>query len=224
MYLTVNWELLIKNGDILMLFCKIRPLNFIIEPVPLFFYQVTILFIIYISILPHYIFYLSNWLNIGDTLPARLEQWFLADLPVAALETSLLDLLQVPGDEFWSWHWTLRSKRTAKPQPLLGATRATDLAVNVVLPWLWVRARDGKNAALQTRAEQRFLAWPAAEDNAVLRLARQRLLGGTRLPTPTAATQQGLLQIVRDFCQHSNALCAGCRFPELVHHWKLVAP
>lgn len=155
-----------------------------------------------------------------DTLPARLEQWFLDDRPDAALVESLLEVLQVNNDEFWSWHWTLRSKRAAKPQPLLGATRATDLAVNVVLPWFWVRAGEGKNAALQARAEQRYLAWPAAEDNAVLRLARQRLLGGTRLPL-TAATQQGLLQIVRDFCQHSNALCTECRFPELVRHWQI---
>jgi len=35
----------------------------------------------------------------------------------------------------------------------------------------------------------------------------------------TAAAQQGLMQIVRDFCDHSNALCANCRFPELVRGW-----
>jgi hypothetical protein len=28
--------------------------------------------------------------------------------------------------------------------------------------------------------------------------------------------QQGVLQIVRDYCEHSNALCESCRFPELV--------
>jgi hypothetical protein len=28
--------------------------------------------------------------------------------------------------------------------------------------------------------------------------------------------QQGVLQIVRDFCEHSDAVCANCRFPELV--------
>jgi nucleoid-associated protein YejK len=32
----------------------------------------------------------------------------------------------------------------------------------------------------------------------------------------TASHQQGLLQIVRDFCEHSDATCAGCQFPELV--------
>jgi hypothetical protein len=30
-----------------------------------------------------------------------------------------------------------------------------------------------------------------------------------------AASQQGLLQIVHDFCDRSNALCAECSFPEL---------
>jgi hypothetical protein len=62
--------------------------------------------------------------------------------------------------------------------------------------------------------------WPGAEDNAVLRLARQRLLGdGEKRPLRGAAMQQGLLQVVKDFCEHSNACCAGCRFPALVKSW-----
>jgi hypothetical protein len=137
------------------------------------------------------------------------------------LAASLLTILQVKQDEFWSWHWTLRSVRLAKPQPLLGATRVTDLAMNVILPWLWIRAVEGKNGPLRQELERRYLAWPPAQDNAVLRLARQRLLGGA-LPhsARSAAVQQGLLQIVRDFCEHSNALCENCRFPELVRQWR----
>jgi hypothetical protein len=107
-----------------------------------------------------------------------------------------------------------------KSQPLLGTGRVTDLAVNVVLPWLWIRAAEGKNSALADAIEQRFNAWPPAEDNAVLRLARQRLLGGAvERSVASAAEQQGLIQIVRDFCDHSNAVCAECRFPELVKSW-----
>ena len=64
-----------------------------------------------------------------------------------------------------------------KPQPLLGEQRVTDLAVNVILPWLWTRAVAGKNEKLRAEIEHRYAVWPAAEDNAVLRLARQRLLG-----------------------------------------------
>ena len=125
-------------------------------------------------------------------------------------------------DEFWSWHWTFKSARLAKPQPLLGAARVTDLAVNVVLPWLWIRAQEGGNEKLQREIERRFLAWPAAEDNSVLKLARQRLLGTSSARVLNgAAAQQGLMQIVRDFCEHSNAVCTDCRFPELVAGWKI---
>ena len=133
---------------------------------------------------------------------------------------SLHEIFQVDRDEFWSWHWTFKSARLVKPQPLLGTARVTDLAVNVVLPWLWVRAREGGNERLQREVERRFFAWPAAEDNSILKLARQRLLGTANARSlKGAAAQQGLMQIIRDFCEHSNAVCANCRFPDLVRGW-----
>ncbi len=133
---------------------------------------------------------------------------------------SLLEALQVEKEEFWSWHWTFHSPRLKKTQPLLGAARLTDLAVNVVLPWLWTRAAEGKSRAVQTAVEERFFSWPPAEDNALLKLARQRLLGGASARAlKSAAAQQGLIQIVRDFCEHSNALCENCKFPDLVREF-----
>ena len=158
----------------------------------------------------------AHWLAVGNWRD-NLERWLTAKIPDPRLEHSLLAVLQADRDEFWSWHWTFRSARMAKPQPLLGAQRVTDLAVNVVLPWFWMRAVSGKNDALRQIAEYRYFAWPRSQDNAVLRLARLRLLGGSRAGSlRTAAMQQGVLQIVRDFCEHSNALCEHCRFPELV--------
>ncbi len=163
----------------------------------------------------------AHWLAAGD-LPQKLESWFTADLSDARLLDSLLQILQVKRDDFWSWHWTFRSARLARPQPMLGAARVTDLAVNVILPWFWVRAVEGGNETLQRVAEHRYLVWPAAEDNRLLRLARQRLLGRAKPGSLRgAAAQQGLLQILRDFCDHSNALCENCPFPEVVRDWKL---
>jgi len=137
-----------------------------------------------------------------------------------ALLDSLRKILEVERDEFWSWHWTLRSARLKKPQPLLGDARVTDLAVNVILPWLWTRAAEGKNGKLQRVIEHRYAVWPQAEDNSILKLARQRLLGvGRSRALRSASAQQGLIQITRDFCEHSNAVCENCRFPELVRGW-----
>ena len=165
----------------------------------------------------------AQWLA-GGNLPARLEQWCLTDCAEAQLVPSLHAILAGRTDDFWSHHWTLRSPELKSPQALLGAARVTDLAVNVILPWLWVRAVEGKNTSLRERLEQRYFTWPAAEDNTVLKLARQRLLGvgGTKLMR-RAFAQQGLLQIVRDFCGNSDALCTECRFPELVREWGMKA-
>ncbi len=158
----------------------------------------------------------AHWLADNHFI-SNIEAWSAAKLPGGKLLDSLLKLFQVEGDEFWSRHWTFQSARLPKPQPLLGAARVTDLAVNVVLPWLWTRAREGGNEKLQGEIERRFFTWPAGEDNSVLKLARQRLLGSSNARLlKSAAAQQGLLQIVRDFCEHSNAVCEQCRFPELV--------
>jgi Protein of unknown function (DUF2851) len=175
----------------------------------------------------------SHWLA-DENFIAKIEAWGAAKMPDHKLLASLHDIFQVERDEFWSWHWTFKSARLPGPQPLLGAARLTDLAINVVLPWLWIRAREGGNQKFRNEVERRFFAWPAAADNAILKLARQRLLGegrragdtnsGTAARRPsqflkTAAAQQGLMQIVRDFCEHSNAVCEHCRFPELVRGW-----
>ncbi|MGA3265755.1 MAG: DUF2851 family protein [Verrucomicrobiota bacterium] len=176
----------------------------------------------------------AHWLADENFIP-KIEKWIATEFsmreharksrPEANPRTrhgepahsALKDLLQVEHDDFWSWHWTFRSARLKRAQPLLGAARVTDLAVNVILPWLWTRAREGRNEEIRQEVEERFFAWPAAEDNSVLKLARQRLLGGpSRGRWRSAAGQQGLLQIVHDFCGHSNAVCENCRFPELV--------
>jgi Protein of unknown function (DUF2851) len=164
----------------------------------------------------------AHWLA-SDNLLGKIEGWITAETPDKKLLSSLHEIFRVERDEFWSWHWTFKSPRLTEPQPLLGAARVTDLAVNVLLPWLWVRAKEGRSEKIQREVERRFFAWPAAEDNSVLKLARQRLLGaGARPPFSnhnifkTAAAQQGLMQIVRDFCEQANAVCADCRFPDLV--------
>jgi hypothetical protein len=158
----------------------------------------------------------AHWLS-SDAFAGRLERWFTDEGNVDSQPQSLRKCLQPATDDFWSWHWSFSSPRLTTEQWLLGEARATDLAVNTILPWFWTRARAGKNERLTKWAEERYLAWPAAEDNGTLRLARHRLLGRqTSDCVRTAAHQQGLLQIVRDFCDHSNALCADCQFPSLV--------
>jgi hypothetical protein len=163
----------------------------------------------------------AHWLA-SDKLIGQLESGFTSDQPEKLLVQSLLKCLQPPLDTFWSSHWSLRSPRLSKLHPLLGASRLSDLAINVILPWFWMRAHSGQNQHLEQVAETRFFQWPTAQDNALLRLARQRLFGQIDLQwLNSAAAQQGLLQIVRDCCNHSNAICSQCPFPDLVRSWEV---
>jgi hypothetical protein len=162
----------------------------------------------------------SHWLAEGR-LPTRLERWLATGDEGANPEATLFAALPQCADDFWCWHWTLRSPRLPKAQPLVGAQRVTDFGINVVLPWLWARAAEAGGGPARLRVEARYFAWPAAEDNARLKLARQRLFGGAhRQALKTAAAQQGLLQVLRDFCDHSNAVCDACKFPQLVRDWR----
>jgi hypothetical protein len=180
----------------------------------------------------------AHWLA-DKKLISKIESWSVAEISDgrAALPRSLADrqvsptrlvdslrkIFVVERDEFWSWHWTFRSVRLRKPQLLLGDARVTDLAVNVILPWLWARAVEGRNEKIQRIIEHRYAVWPQAEDNSILKLARQRLLGvGRSSVLRSASAQQGLIQITRDFCEHSNAVCENCRFPELVRKFSIV--
>ncbi len=160
----------------------------------------------------------AHWL-LDSNLPRRLEGWGTEVGETGPrLIRSLMEALTVPEDAFWNHHWTLRSLRSARPLALLGSARVTDLAVNAILPWLFARAEAGQRRAMSNELLRRYLAWPAVQDNAVLCQARHRLLRGedSRPLLKTAAAQQGLLQIVSDFCDRSDPLCAQCPFPDLV--------
>lgn len=161
----------------------------------------------------------SHWL-LRPNFVRMLEEWMVAPHPHPELQ--LFDQLQPDPDPFWRAHWTLdRAATQGSSAPLLGMSRVGDLAMNVFFPWLWARARAGGNCELQDAVTHRYIAWPPSQDNQVLKLARQRLFGDrpNAIPT-TAATQQGILQIVADFCQQSNALCERCQFPRVVKEFE----
>jgi hypothetical protein len=138
---------------------------------------------------------------------------------------ALLERLSPRDSGAWARQWTLAGRPVGTTAPLLGAARATDLAMNILLPWFLARARAGGNETLCRRIETWYLDWPAGEDNALLKLTRQRLLGDRPLRgLRGAAVQQGLLQIARDFCARSDAICSACQFPALVGAWAATEP
>ena len=99
-----------------------------------------------------------------------------------------------------------------------------DIAVNVILPSLHARATADGNDGFVARVEHRYFAWPKGQDNSRLKFVRQRLFAGWSVPLRGAALQQGLLQVQADFCNHTNAVCDDCVFPDLVRRYSPKKP
>ena len=158
----------------------------------------------------------ARWLFKND-LSSRFLTWLKS--PGENIEESFLQLITPEEDPFWNWHYTIKSAKTATFQPLIGIDRATDIAINIVLPWLLAVSRENSDTAGEERVKELYLRWKPAQDNALLKLARKRILGAFSTDaTPTAATQQGLIQIVKNFCENSDSICTGCKFPDKIEY------
>lgn len=158
----------------------------------------------------------AHWLTTPNFIQ-RIEDWFKTPMQTRTAQEKMHQILGDYPDAFWSWHWSLTGPRMKSPSFLTGAERTNELVVNVILPWLLARTRSDDQSDQLQRLKRFYFHWPRAADNALLKMARKRLLNGVKCSwIQSAADQQGLLQILTDFCGHSNATCEHCLFPEVV--------
>ncbi|MBI3986729.1 MAG: DUF2851 family protein [Lentisphaerae bacterium] len=129
--------------------------------------------------------------------------------------TRLLTRLQLSRHPFsyWNHHLSLLGRRLPKPVGILGEDRASALLTNVLLPFF---------AAQGTLPAAGAAAWlgnlPVEEENSLVRQAAHGLLGPdfNRALYRTGLRQQGLLQIVHDYCLNDRSGCRECPFPALL--------
>jgi hypothetical protein len=163
---------------------------------------------------------------VAQLLSEHWELWpkltgALAAQPEAKRAARLAALFTDLEDPYWSRRFSFASKPRPEPELLIGAARARDIVVNVLLPAAVAQGRLLKQPALIEAAEKVFTTHPPLESNALARFTAHRLFG-SRVPTrllATAARQQGLLQVFHDFCLNDRSACAGCRFPELARQF-----
>lgn len=152
------------------------------------------------------------WPKIADALASQPEPKRAARL--AALLTDL-------EDPYWSRQFSFASKSQREPELLIGAARARDIVVNVLLPAAVAQGKLLDKSVVTEAAGKIFAAHPPLESNALIRFTAHRLFG-QRVPLRllrTAARQQGLLQVFHDFCLNDRSACQRCRFPELARQF-----
>jgi len=138
---------------------------------------------------------------------------YLDDGPLAGLlvavragRDALAGALQVQADGFWRDRYDLTSGPARLPAGLIGAGRAGELAVNVVLPFAFAWAETRGDAALAEAAVATFRRWPRTSSYGLLRSLSSAL--GSRA-TGGARRQQGMLHLFRRYCRQGG--CAEVR-------------
>ena len=143
---------------------------------------------------------------------------------IAAIESDgdPVKLFLQARDEYWSRHFTLGGKTQAKPSELIGEMRAQEIVANIVLPFVAAYAVRQQDPRLEAQAKARYTALKPSGDNSLARLATQQLFGTVavmRRYVTTTRQQQGLLQILQDFCFNDKSVCRQCRFAALAKQW-----
>ncbi len=125
--------------------------------------------------------------------------------------TGLRKALQVASTGYWNDHidFGITFKHHAA---LIGAERAGEIAVNVVLPFIFAWAGMYHNRQLQESAVTLYRQFPHMEENHITRHMKEQLLHGNHVIL-NAAQQQGLIHIYRTHCRYRD--CMNCMVYEM---------
>ncbi len=118
------------------------------------------------------------------------------------------------ADDLWNRYINFRTE-TEKPAVVTGKNLALELALNVILPSLFVFGRmDKENLydGLQEFAQAAWMLLPATQDNRIVKIAVKRWMPerNTRKILSSAASRQGVLHLYREYCEKCQADCNAC--------------
>jgi hypothetical protein len=150
----------------------------------------------------------SAW-DHGDPLDRLLDD--LATAERAANPSTLATRWQARVDEdaFWATHHDFGRPLPA-PQPwLVGAGRAGEVVVNVLLPFCYALGQTASDRALSERALAVYRRYPSGPPNRVVREMAVQVGGadGPRLARG-ACRQQGLIHLYKHWCDTRD--CSNC--------------
>ncbi|MFN8636316.1 MAG: DUF2851 family protein [Chloroflexota bacterium] len=151
---------------------------------------------------------LTSW-RTGDPLDGLLDD--LAAAEQAANPALLAARWQARADDdaYWASHHDF-GKPLPAPQPwLVGAGRAAEIVVNVLLPFGYALGQATSDTALSERALAIYRRYPSGPPNRVVREMAFQVGGadGPRLARG-ACRQQGLIHLYRHWCDTRD--CASC--------------
>lgn len=125
----------------------------------------------------------------------------------------LRDMFIVPATGFWKTHYRFEEPASREITNLIGASRANDIILNVVIPLCFLYARIFKDKFLREETMALFKDAPSASSNAATREIEAQLIKG-KFRLDSALFQQGALHLYKLFCLSGR--CMECSIGKIV--------
>ncbi len=135
----------------------------------------------------------------------------IGEVPVSKGHHELEKMLQISSNGYWASHLDFGSGSRLILPTLLGGRRASDIVVNVLLPFAFAWGKFNSQLELVKKALDLYCGYPSLTVNAVERHMRSQLRLSSNLIN-SAQRQQGLIHIYNTLC--SQGKCHRCRLGE----------
>jgi len=133
------------------------------------------------------------------------------EVPVSKGHHELEKMLQISSNGYWASHLDFGSGSRLILPTLLGGRRASDIVVNVLLPFAFAWGKFNSQLELVKKALDLYCGYPSLTVNAVERHMRSQLRLSSNLIN-SAQRQQGLIHIYNTLCSQGN--CHRCLLGE----------
>jgi len=115
--------------------------------------------------------------------------------------------LIVAGDGYWRDHFDFGIRSETKLSALLGNSKASEIMVNVVLPFAFSWGELSGQAEIAVKAMELYRSYPKLAKNEIIRHMEKQLCLAD-FTDFTARRQQGLIHIFRNYCREGR--CSEC--------------
>ena len=116
---------------------------------------------------------------------------------------------------YWANHYNFGSKRYTQSDSLIGNSRADDIIINIILPFILAYSKRLGNEKLSECAMRLWTGYGRLQDNTITRYFSERIFQSEkeyRQIINSASRQQGLIHIYKSFCSLNN--CNNCPFAQ----------
>jgi len=128
------------------------------------------------------------------------------EVPVSKAHRELEKVLLITTNGYWASHFDFGSGSRLRSPTLLGSRRASDIVVNVLLPFTFAWGKFTSQLKLARKALDLYCRYPRLTVNTIERHMRSQL-GLSSNSVNSAQRQQGLIHIYNTLCSQGKCNC-----------------